>query len=111
MTFAVKTFHHCLCMAAVSKCGIKSGFSRLDLQKIQDFLHHNGNMHASRCIPFADHMFDRILIFLRVQFFVLFFKFFRIFSFISYTPFVWLWCLLLHKPLLMFMNTDVPHLF
>ena len=88
MTFSFQAFQHGLCMSAVSKGSIKSSLTWLDFQKIQDFLYHNGNMHASRSISFFYYMLDGVLIFFRLQFLIFFFKFFRILTFITHTPFV-----------------------
>ena len=67
-------------------------------------------MHARWCISLLNHVLDRILILLRLQFFIFFFKFFWIFSFISDTPFVWCLIFLIHKslPYLLRFSIDFP---
>ena len=103
MTFTMQAFHHCFCMSAIAKCRIKSCLARLDLQEIKDFLYHDGNMHSCRSISLTDDMFDRILIFLRIQLFIFFLKFARIFSLVSYSSFVWCLCFLFHFVLPVFL--------
>ena len=41
MPASMQTFQHCLCMSAIAQCRVKTRFTRLNLQKIQNFLYHN----------------------------------------------------------------------
>ena len=66
MALAIQTLKHRFRMAAIAQCGIKSGFARLDIKKIKDFLNHNGDMHSRRGISFLNHVFNGIFIFLRL---------------------------------------------
>ena len=45
-------------------------------------------MHACRGVSFLDDMRDRVFVFFRLQFFIFFFKFLRVFSFIMHTALV-----------------------
>ena len=92
-------------MTAIAKSRIKSDLSRLDLQKIQDLIHHNRDMHSCRSISLLDHMLDRILIFFRLQLLIFFFKFLRVFPLIPYTALMRrLWILFHIHPFLLIKN-------
>ena len=96
MSFSMQALHHCFCMTAISKCRIKSGLTWLDLEEIKDFVYHDRNVHSRRCVSFADDMLDRVLIFLRIQFFIFLLEFAWIFPLVSYSSFVWCLCFLFH---------------
>ena len=105
MPLALQTLQHGFRMTAIAKSRIKSDLSRLDLQKIQDLIHHNRDMHSCRSISLLDHMLDRILIFFRLQLLIFFFKFLRVFSLIPYTALMRrLWILFHIHPFLLIKN-------
>ena len=54
-------------------------------------------MHARWCISLLNHVLDRVLILLRLQLFIFFFKFFGYFPLYPDTPFVWCLIFLIHK--------------
>ena len=79
----MQTFQHRFCVSAVAQRRVKAGFPGLNLQKIQNFLYHNRNVHPGRRISLTDHMLHCILIFFRLQLLIFFLEFLRVFSFIS----------------------------
>jgi DNA polymerase III subunit alpha len=54
-------YHHLVLLAENN-----TGLSRLDLQKIQDLLYHNGSMHTCGRIALADDMGNGISVFFRL---------------------------------------------
>ena len=59
-------------VAAVAQGGVIAGLARLDLENIQNFLHHDGNMHAGGGLAALDDLFHIRLVLLRIQFLVFF---------------------------------------
>ena len=73
MAFCLQAFQHFRRVSAVPEGCIQTCLPRLYLQKIQDFLYHNGNVHSGRCTAFFNDLLDGIRVFLRLQFFIFFF--------------------------------------
>ena len=71
---ALQLFQKLFCMAAVPQRCVKSGFAFLNPENLQNLVHHDRDMHASRRISLADDLLDFSLIFLRVVFFIFLFK-------------------------------------
>ena len=97
MSLAFQTFQHGFRMTAISKCRIKSNLPRSDIQTINDLFYHNGNVHSRRCVALTDHMFNGILILLRLKLFIFLLEFLRVFSFITHTSLVRCLCILVHN--------------
>ena len=95
MPFSLQACKHTGAVAAVSECCIKSVLSWLDLEKIEDFLYENRDMHAGRCASLLDHMLNGPLIFLRIQFFVFLIVIPRMCAFVADAAFVFF--LFFHK--------------
>ena len=59
-------------MSAIAKRRIQSLHPWLNLQKIQNFLHHDRDVHPRRSPALSDDLLDRIAVLFRVQLLVLF---------------------------------------
>ena len=90
VSLSVQALQHAAGVPAISQCGIIADLSRLNLQKIQNFLHHNRNVHTGRRLALSDDFFDVVLILFRIQLFVFFAEFARMRTLVPLAAFVWL---------------------
>ena len=116
MPMALQALEHFLGMSAISKGCVQSGLARLYLKEIQDFLNHDGNVHAHRGASLADYLGNGFRIFLRLQFFIFLIVFLGVGSLVSDTPLVFLGRMFLPLTLmflslmLMFLSLMLPDL-
>ena len=109
MPMALQALEHFLGMSAISKGCVQSGLARLYLKEIQDFLNHDGNVHAHRGASLADYLGNGFRIFLRLQFFIFLIVFLGVGSLVSDTPLMFLGRMFLSL-MLMFLSLMLPDL-
>ena len=72
MALTLQLLQHSLSVAAVTQSGVHADLARLNLKKLQNFIHHNGNVHASRSLTaFNDFLYIGLVLF-RIQFLIFF---------------------------------------
>ena len=72
MPLALQLFQHLLGVAAVAQGGVHAHLARLDIQKVQDLVHHDGDVHAGGGLAAPDDLLHIVLILPGVQFLIFF---------------------------------------
>ena len=90
MALSFQLFQHTAGMAAIAQSGVQSHLPRLDLQKVQNLIHHDGNMHTRRGLAALDDLIHIGLILLRLQFLVFLLIVTGMGSLITYPPLMFL---------------------
>ena len=88
MARATEGFEHLERVAAIAERRIETALARLDGEDGEDFVDHDGDVHAGRGVAFGDDMGDFVGIFFGIQFFVFFREVARVFALIVDTSFV-----------------------
>ena len=73
VALTLQLLQHPAGMAAVAQGGVIAHLTGLDLEKIQNFVDHNGDVHTGRGLAVLDDLGHIVLILFGVEFFVLFF--------------------------------------
>ena len=94
---AVQTLHHRFGVTAISKCRIKPCLTWLNLEKSRISFTMIEICIPAGVFPLLITMLDRVLYSSGLMFLIFFFKFAWIFSFVSYSSFVWCLCFLFHS--------------
>jgi hypothetical protein len=74
MAAPLQTLQHLLGVSAVAQRGIQPNLSRLNLQKIQNLPHANGEVHSGRGFPALDNLLHILPVLFRIQFLILLLK-------------------------------------
>ena len=74
MPLALQLFEHRTGVTAIAKRGVQTDLSRLNLQEIENFLHHNRNMHTSRSMSFIENVLHVGGVLFGIQLLIFFFK-------------------------------------
>ena len=88
---SMELLEHLLRVPAVAEGGIHADLARLNLQHIEDLLHHDRDVHPCRSLPLLDDLHDVVLVLLRVQLFILFVEAARILPAVALPPLMLHW--------------------
>ena len=90
MTLTLQFLQHLPGVAAVAQSSVVADLSRLDIQHLQNFIHHDGNMSPGGSFAALDDLLHISLIFLRIQLLVFLLKAPGVGALIADTAFVFL---------------------
>ena len=74
VTLTLELLEHTAGMAAITQCGIQADLTGLDLQKLEDLINHDRNVHTGRCLTLLDDLLDLVLVLFGIVFLIFFFK-------------------------------------
>ena len=80
MARAAEGFEHLERVAAIAERRVETTLARLDAEHGEDFVDHDGDVHAGRGVAFGDDVGDFVGVFFGIQFFVFFREVARVFA-------------------------------
>ena len=70
MALSLELFQHPPGVTAVAQGGVQTGLPRLDIQKFQNFIHHDGEVHPGGSFAAFDDLFHVVPVLFGVQLFI-----------------------------------------